>query len=106
LAATRTAAPARGPTPRLAAEANLLDLWLTRAAHHVIPPPDAEPLAVGDQAVPLAWRRHYVAALLPDTPDTCLANLEDLGFEVIRFGDPDGWEPNFRRLANLMGRGS
>ena len=106
LAATRTAPPARGPTPSAPTGAGLLDLWLTRAAHHVIPAPDTEPLAVGDHAVPLAWRRHYVAALLPNAPEGCIAHLEDLGFEVVRFGDPDSWEANFRHLANMLGRPS
>jgi hypothetical protein len=105
LAGARTAVDAGSePAPGLPAGTTPRDVWLDRAAHHALPAPDAEPLKVGDHELPLAWRKHYVVALLPDTPDTCAADLDNLGFEVVRFGEPETWEPSFRRLANLLGR--
>lgn len=81
-----------------------LATWNLHAPRYAIPAPDAAPLLVADQPVPLVWRRHYVAAVLPNAGEAQTADLEDLGFEVIRFSDPATWEAAFRQLAALLGR--
>jgi hypothetical protein len=78
--------------------------WVSEAARRTLPPPDAEPLAVPSGPLPLVWRRFYVAAVLGDPPPAALAHLDDLGFEVFRFGDPATWDAAFDRLAAVLGR--
>ena len=82
----------------------MLDTWHAEATQRAISTPDGEPLVVAGEPLPLVWRRHYVAALLPDASETRTADLEDLGFEVVRFADPATWDAAFRRLATLLGR--
>ena len=49
------------------------------------------------------WRKHYVAALIDETDRPALQPLEDLGFEVIQFEDPESWRAAFARLAAALG---
>jgi hypothetical protein len=96
-----------GPTSSIrtiATGTTALDTWHAEATRYAIPAPDADPLVVADQPLPLVWRRHYVAATLPDAGEPRTADLEDLGFEVIRFADPATWDTAFRRLASVLGR--
>ena len=105
LAAARTeAAGPTGSTRTMPTGKAMLDTWHAEAAHRAISAPDAEPLVVAGEPLPLVWRRHYVVALLPDAGEARTADLEDLGFEVIRFADPATWDAAFRRLATLLGR--
>ncbi|MEZ4321154.1 MAG: DEAD/DEAH box helicase [Myxococcota bacterium] len=78
--------------------------WREEADRRALPGPDAEPLTVGDGVVPLAWRRHYVVATLPGAGAEQIGELEDLGFEVVPFGDLGSWDAAFRRLAAVLGR--
>jgi superfamily II DNA/RNA helicase len=77
--------------------------WTTEAAALGVPPWDAEPLVVGETTLPFVWRRHYVVALDHASAEV-LAQLDDLGFEVIRFGTRSTWPAAFERLARVLGR--
>lgn len=77
--------------------------WSNEAQRRGLPAPDAEPLTVGSTALPLTWRRHYVAALLETPPPELTARLDDLGFELIRFDDRATWQEAFARLATVLG---
>ena len=79
--------------------------WLAVAARRGIPEPDPQPLAAGGGSVRCVWRRHYVAAVVGAADVPALEAMEDLGFEVIRFEDPTGWNASFARLAAALGRG-
>ena len=46
---------------------------------------------------------HYVAALIDEADRLALQPLEDLGFEVIQFEDPESWHAAFARLAAAPG---
>ncbi len=108
LAAARTGATGHSPLTTgnspLGTDHSPLATWTLEAPRYAIPAPDAKPILLADQPVPLVWRRHYVAALLPNAGEARTADLEDLGFEVIRFTDPATWDTAFRRLATLLGR--
>jgi hypothetical protein len=70
-----------------------------------LPLPDAEPLTVGEVAIPLVWRAHYVAALLEGAEPSLTSQLEDKGFEVIAFdGDEAAWATSLERLTRALGR--
>uniref|UniRef100_UPI00359487CF DUF1998 domain-containing protein n=1 Tax=Thiocapsa sp. TaxID=2024551 RepID=UPI00359487CF len=101
LAAARTDATGHPP---LTSGHSPLATWNLQSLRYAIPTPDADPLQVADEPVPLVWRRHYVAAVLPNAAEAQTANLEDLGFEVIGFSDPATWDAAFRQLAALLGR--
>jgi hypothetical protein len=70
-----------------------------------LPGSDVEPFVVGEVKVSLIWRSHYVAALLDPSPADALSQLEDMGFEVIVFGDDEtAWAALLDRLARALGR--
>ena len=78
--------------------------WLAEASRRGIPAPDPKPLVAGDRSVRCVWRRHYVAAVIDKTDRPALQAMEDLGFEVIQFEDPAGWNATFARLASALGQ--
>ncbi len=80
--------------------------WLAEASRRGIPAPDPEPLAAGDHSVRRVWRKHYVAAVIDEADRPALQALSDLGFDVIQFEDPAGWNAAFARLAAALGRSS
>ena len=82
------------------------DRWLAEAARRGFPAPDPEPLAAGARSVRCVWRRHYVAAVIDEADRSALQPMEDLGFEVIEFVDPEGWNAAFARLASALGLAS
>ena len=47
----------------------------------------------------------YVAAVVGEADVPVLEAMDDLGFAVIRFEDPTGWNASFARLAAALGRG-
>ena len=77
--------------------------WRAEAARRGIPEPDSNPLVAGGRSVRRVWRRHYVAALIDEADSPAVQPLEDLGFEVIRFEDPESWRAAFARLAAALG---
>ena len=84
-------------------EDSRLGRWSAEASRRGLPAPDAKPLAAGDGSVRCVWRGHYVAALVDEAENPALQALEDLGFEVVQFGDPAGWNAAFARLASALG---
>ena len=80
------------------------DQWLAEASRRGIPTPDPKPLAADGWSVPWVWRRHYVAAVSGETEAPALRAMEEFGFEVVRFGAPDGWNASFARLASALGQ--
>ena len=80
--------------------------WREEAARRGIPEPDPKPLVAGERSVRRVWRRHYVAALVGEADRIALQPLEDLGFEVSQFEDPDDWRAPFARLASALGLAS
>ena len=78
--------------------------WRAEASRRGIPAPDSKPLVAGDRSVRCVWRRHYVAAVIDETDRPALQAMEDLGFEVIQFDDPSGWNATFARLASALGQ--
>ena len=95
--------PAPGPA---AGEDSLEERWGAEALRRDIPAPDPEPLAVGGRPLRRVWRRHYVAAVVEEADRAALPALDDLGFEVVRFEDPAGWNAAFARLASALGHAS
>ena len=82
---------------------SLKNRWRAEATRRGIPDPDPNPLVVGERSVPRVWRKHYVAAIIDEADRPALQPMEDLGFEVIRFEDPAGWNAAFARLASALG---
>jgi hypothetical protein len=80
--------------------------WLAEAARRGIPAPDPEPLVAAERTLRFVWRRHYVAAVIDEADRPALAAMENLGFDVIQFEDPAGWNGAFARLATALGRAS
>ena len=80
--------------------------WREEAARRGIPEPDPKPLVAGERSVRRVWRRHYVAALVGEADRLALQPLEDLGFEVIQFEDPEDWRAPFARLTSALGLAS
>ena len=78
--------------------------WLAESSRRGIPAPDTKPLVAGDRSVRCVWRKHYVAAVIDKTDRPALQAMEDLGFEVIQFDDPAGWNATFARLASALGQ--
>jgi hypothetical protein len=78
--------------------------WLAEASRRGIPAPDQKPLVAGDRPVGRVWRRHYVAAVIDEADRPAVPAMEDLGFNVIQFADPAGWNAAFARLASALGR--
>ena len=109
LARARTApresrsSPAPGPA---AGEGSREEQWRDQILRRGLPAPDPEPFAAGGRSLRCVWRRHYVAALIDETDRPALEPMEDLGFEVVRFGDPTGWNAAFARLASALGQAS
>ena len=106
LARARTAPREDRPSPA----ASLVDgedsregRWLAEASRRGIPAPDPEPLVAGDRSVRRVWRRHYVAAVIDEADRPALQAMDDLGFEVVQFEDPAGWNAAFARLASALG---
>jgi len=109
LARARTSECVRGQssTPgRVAANESRDGLWSAEALRRGIPEPDSRPLAADGRSLRCVWRRHYVAAVLDEADHAALPAIEDLGFEVVRFGDPSSWGAAFTRLAAALGQGS
>ena len=88
---------------RAAVTVSRVDRWLAEAARRGFPAPDPKPLETGERSVRCVWRRHYVAALTDEADLPALQPLEDLGFEVIQFDNPDDWRAAFARLAAALG---
>ena len=82
---------------------SVADQWREESARRGIPEPDSNPLVGGGRSVCYVWRRHYVAALIDEADRPALQSLDDLGFEVIRFEDPESWRAAFARLAAALG---
>jgi hypothetical protein len=80
--------------------------WLAEASRRGIPAPDREPLEAGDRSVRWVWRKHYVAVVIDAADRDALRAVEDLGFDVIQFEEPAGWNAAFTRLAVALGRAS
>jgi Lhr-like helicase len=78
--------------------------WFDEAARRGIPAVDAVPMGDNGHEVSLVWRRYYVAAALDGMEIANARDLEELGFEVVPFGDPAGWNEAFARLATALGR--
>ena len=76
--------------------------WLAEATRRRIPAPDPKPLVVGDRSVRCVWRRYYVAALIDEADRATLQAIDDLGFDVIPFGDEAAWNASFARLASAL----
>ena len=62
-----------------------------RATRRGIPAPDPKPLISGERSVRRIWRKHYVAAIVDEADRPAVQSLEDLGFEVVQFEDPEDW---------------
>ncbi|MBF0153997.1 MAG: DEAD/DEAH box helicase [Magnetococcales bacterium] len=77
--------------------------WFAEACRRNLPAPDPASEAKDHEGV-LLWRRHYVAALLPNAAPHASSQLEDIGFEVVIFNSAEPWDATFRRLASLLGR--
>ena len=80
-----------------------VDRWLAETTRRGIPEPDPKPLVAGERSVRCVWRQHYVAVIIDETDRPALQPLEDLGFEVIQFEDPESWRASFARLAAALG---
>ena len=85
---------------------SVADKWREEATRRGIPDPDSNPLAVGERSVRRIWRKHYVAAIIDEADRPAVQPLEDLGFEVIQFEDPEDWRAPFARLASALGQTS
>jgi len=78
--------------------------WLELATRRALPPPDLEPLKLGEQTLDLVWRSHYVAAALDEVPPLVRTALEGSGFMMVSFGDDEtSWETAFRTLESALG---
>ena len=88
---------------RVDGEDSRLGRWSAEASRRGLPAPDSEPLTAGDGSVRCVWRGHYVAALVDEAENPALQALEDLGFEVVQFEEPAGWNAAFARLASALG---
>ncbi len=70
-----------------------------------LPAPDADALVIDEQAVPLVWRGHYVAALFAENRRSRRRQLENKGFEVVVLGENEAsWAEPTSALAKLLGR--
>ena len=109
LAHARTAPHESRPSPAsglAAGEGSREELWRAEALRRGLPAPDPEPLAAGGRSLRCVWRKHYVAAVIDEADHPALPAMEDLGFEVVRFEDPAGWNAAFARLASALGQAS
>lgn len=105
LASGRAQGPLTGPSPVLDSDASeAVTDWTAEASRRALPPTDAEPPTVGSVSVALVWRRHYVAVLLDEVDGDTVAQLDELGFEVIRFGERSTWSATFDLLTAVLGR--
>ena len=80
--------------------------WREEATRRGIPDPDPNPLVAAERSVRCVWRKHYVAAIIDEADRPALQPLEDLGFEVIQFEDPEDWRAPFARLTSALGLAS
>ena len=80
--------------------------WREEATRRGIPEPDPKPLVAGERSVRRIWRKHYVAAIIDEADRPAVQPMEDLGFEVIPFEDPEDWRAPFARLASALGLAS
>ena len=85
---------------------SVADKWREEATRRGIPDPDPNPLVAGERSVRCVWRKHYVAALIDDADRPAVQPMEDLGFEVIQFQDPEDWRAPFARLTSALGLAS
>ena len=107
LARARTAPRESRPSPTpgpAAGEGSREERWRAEALRRGIPAPDPEPVSAAGRSLRCVWRRHYVAAVIDEADRPALAPMEDLGFEVIEFADPEGWNAAFARLAFALGQ--
>jgi Lhr-like helicase len=80
--------------------------WRAYAQRLALPSPDAEPLVIDNNEIPLVWRHHYVAALFADRAEI-VTRLESKGLEVVVLGETEAaWAEPTSKLANLLGRPS
>ena len=93
----------RGQTSNVgqAAEAQE-DGWPQACASWELPAPDAQPLAVGDLNLPIAWRSRLVAGTFEPLSPEALAAVESLGFVVVNLPEIPGAEPP-SELAVVLG---
>lgn len=105
LASARAQGPLTNPPYALGLDASAAEAeWAAEASRRALPPADSEPLTVGSMSIPLVWKRHYFAVVLDELPADAAARLDDLGFEIIRFGERSTWNATFDRLAAALGR--
>ena len=110
LARARTAPRENRPSPASGPASGEEDSregwWRAEALRRGLPAPDPEPLVAGGRSLRCVWRRHYVVAVIDEADRPALEPMEDLGFEVVRFEDPAGWNTAFARLASTLGDAS
>ena len=107
LARARTAPRESRPSPALgpaAGEGSREERWRAEALRRGIPAPDPEPVSAAGRSLRCVWRKHYVAAVIDEADRPALAPMEDLGFEIVQFEDPAGWNAAFARLAFALGQ--
>ena len=79
--------------------------WTNKAREHDLPVPDTEALSIGNQTIPLVWRKHYVAAVFEGLGADIITALDDKGFEVVLLGaDEAAWDASMNRMQALLGR--
>jgi hypothetical protein len=76
--------------------------WHEALATWKLPTPDAEPMILGAEVLPLVWRAHLAAATTrPLAPDQ-RASIESLGFAIVTLPETPGAAPP-RELLDLLG---
>jgi superfamily II DNA/RNA helicase len=100
-----TAAASPAGAGGLAGEGGDVNLaaWHQRARALGLPPADARPLDLGGTILPLAWRGHYVAALIGPADATLAAAAEAAGLNLILFpAAPSSWDRAFQHLRAAL----
>ena len=94
--ARSTVAPAR----KAAADGDAVG-WPAAFERWGVPAPDAEPMTLGDRAVPLVWRRFAVAAVAGSVDDETRTAATWLGYDLIELPEQPGDAPPADLLAAL-----